>query len=84
MEGIFRNFKFFDNIRGGASQRYGVIPDIITIGKSIGGGIPIGAVGMSEKIANLVGQGIFYLYLIFNYSKVSLLLTELSMEILYQ
>jgi glutamate-1-semialdehyde 2,1-aminomutase len=31
--------------RGGAQQRYGVIPDITTLGKIIGGGLPIAAYG---------------------------------------
>lgn len=35
---------------GGAQQRYGVTPDIITLGKIIGGGMPIGAYGGSRQI----------------------------------
>ena len=31
--------------RGGAQQRYGVRPDITTLGKIIGGGMPVGAYG---------------------------------------
>jgi glutamate-1-semialdehyde 2,1-aminomutase len=31
--------------RGGAQERYGVIPDITTLGKIIGGGMPVGAYG---------------------------------------
>ncbi len=35
---------------GGAQQLYGVIPDITTLGKIIGGGMPVGAFGASAKI----------------------------------
>jgi glutamate-1-semialdehyde 2,1-aminomutase len=31
--------------RGGAQERYGVTPDLTTLGKIIGGGMPVGAVG---------------------------------------
>lgn len=31
--------------RGGAAQREGVVPDLITLGKVIGGGLPVGAFG---------------------------------------
>ncbi|MDL2335523.1 MAG: glutamate-1-semialdehyde 2,1-aminomutase, partial [Chloroflexota bacterium] len=31
--------------RGGAQQRYGVTPDLTTLGKIIGGGLPVGAYG---------------------------------------
>jgi len=42
---------------GGAQQRYGIRPDLTTLGKVIGGGLPVGAVGgaraIMEKIAPL-------------------------------
>ncbi|HYH08923.1 MAG TPA: glutamate-1-semialdehyde 2,1-aminomutase [Thermoanaerobaculia bacterium] len=39
---------------GGAQQRYNVKPDITTLGKIIGGGMPIGAYGASRKLMELV------------------------------
>ena len=39
---------------GGAVSRYGMSPDIVTGGKGIGGGIPIGAYGMTTELAGLV------------------------------
>jgi glutamate-1-semialdehyde 2,1-aminomutase len=39
---------------GGAVSRYGMTPDIVTGGKGIGGGIPIGAYGMTTELAGLV------------------------------
>lgn len=35
---------------GGAQERYGVVPDICTLGKIIGGGFPLAAIGASRKI----------------------------------
>ncbi len=36
---------------GGATGAWGLSPDIVTIGKAIAGGIPIGAFGLSEALA---------------------------------
>jgi glutamate-1-semialdehyde 2,1-aminomutase len=35
---------------GGAQERYGVVPDICTLGKIIGGGFPLAALGASAEI----------------------------------
>ena len=36
---------------GGYTQAFGLEPDILTVGKSLGGGIPCGAYGLSEALA---------------------------------
>lgn len=41
---------------GGATKAMNLSPDIITIGKSIGGGIPCGAYGITREIAAKVAQ----------------------------
>ncbi len=38
--------------RGGAQELYNVMPDITTLGKIIGGGLPVGAYGASRDIMN--------------------------------
>src|ERR1700754_1802084 len=38
--------------RGGAQELYGVMPDITTLGKIIGGGLPVGAYGGSRALMN--------------------------------
>jgi len=38
--------------RGGAQELYGINPDITTLGKIIGGGLPVGAYGASREIMN--------------------------------
>jgi glutamate-1-semialdehyde 2,1-aminomutase len=40
--------------KGGAQERFGVIPDMTTLGKIIGGGMPVGAYGGREDIMNYV------------------------------
>ena len=39
---------------GGAQQLYGITPDLTTLGKIIGGGLPVGAYGGREEIMNCV------------------------------
>jgi glutamate-1-semialdehyde 2,1-aminomutase len=40
--------------RGGAQELYGIKPDLTTLGKIIGGGLPVGAYGGSREIMKLV------------------------------
>jgi glutamate-1-semialdehyde 2,1-aminomutase len=40
--------------RGGAQELYKVMPDITTLGKIIGGGLPVGAYGASREMMNHV------------------------------
>lgn len=39
---------------GGAAEYYGIYPDIVSYGKIIGGGLPVGAYGASNKIMAMV------------------------------
>ncbi len=39
---------------GGATRRFGLRPDALTIGKSLGGGVPCGAYGLSAELAERV------------------------------
>lgn len=39
---------------GGAQERYGVTPDLTTLGKVIGGGLPVGAFGGRQDIMEMV------------------------------
>jgi len=40
--------------RGGAQERYGVVPDLTILGKIIGGGLPVGAFGGRKEIMDLL------------------------------
>jgi len=51
---------------GGATKRFGVTPDIITLAKATCGGYPGGAIGMTEELAALVADGTVHQYGTFN------------------
>jgi glutamate-1-semialdehyde 2,1-aminomutase len=42
---------------GGAQELYGVTPDLTTLGKIIGGGLPVGAYGGKREIMTMVAPG---------------------------
>ena len=42
---------------GGATELYGVTPDVVCLAKAICGGLPGGAIGMNDELAALVGAG---------------------------
>jgi glutamate-1-semialdehyde 2,1-aminomutase len=42
---------------GGATARYGVMPDMVCLAKAMCGGYPGGAIGMTESLAQLVTTG---------------------------
>jgi glutamate-1-semialdehyde 2,1-aminomutase len=41
---------------GGATELYGVTPDVVCLAKAICGGLPGGAIGMTEELAQLVAD----------------------------
>ncbi|MFA6012261.1 MAG: glutamate-1-semialdehyde 2,1-aminomutase [Desulfobacteraceae bacterium] len=46
---------------GGAQERYNIMPDLTTLGKVIGGGLPVGAYGgRADIMANIAPQGPVY------------------------
>src|SRR3954453_1236537 len=42
---------------GGAVERYGVLPDLVTLAKALGGGLPSGAIGGSDEVMSVVEDG---------------------------
>jgi glutamate-1-semialdehyde 2,1-aminomutase len=42
---------------GGATERFGVLPDMVTLAKALGGGLPSGAIGGSEAVMSVVEDG---------------------------
>jgi glutamate-1-semialdehyde 2,1-aminomutase len=42
---------------GGAVERFGVVPDMVTLAKALGGGVPTGAIGGSEEVMSVVEDG---------------------------
>ncbi len=51
---------------GGATQRFGVVPDMITLAKASCGGYPGGAIGMSEELGEVIAEGTVKQYGTFN------------------
>jgi glutamate-1-semialdehyde 2,1-aminomutase len=45
---------------GGATERFGVTPDLVTLAKALGGGLPSGAIGGSEEVFEPVENGRVY------------------------
>ena len=42
---------------GGATKRFGVTPDLLCLAKSVGGGLPCGAIGGSEEVMGWIAEG---------------------------
>jgi glutamate-1-semialdehyde 2,1-aminomutase len=45
---------------GGATEKFGVKPDLVTLAKALGGGLPIGAIGGTEEVMACVEDGTVY------------------------
>ena len=45
---------------GGATEKFGVVPDMVTLAKALGGGFPVGAIGGSEEVMACVADGSVY------------------------
>ena len=45
---------------GGATERFGVEPDLVTLAKSLGGGLPSGAIGGTDEAMSVVEDGSVY------------------------
>jgi glutamate-1-semialdehyde 2,1-aminomutase len=45
---------------GGATERFGVTPDMVTLAKALGGGLPSGAIGGTEEVMEVVEDGSVY------------------------
>jgi glutamate-1-semialdehyde 2,1-aminomutase len=42
---------------GGATETFGVTPDMVALAKALGGGVPTGAIGGSEEVMSVVEDG---------------------------
>ena len=70
---------------GGATNRFGVTPDLITLAKAICGGYPGGAVGMTDEMAELVASGKVHQYGTFNGNPLVMAAAEATLtEVLTQ
>lgn len=74
---------------GGATARFGVVPDMITLAKASCGGYPGGAIGMSTELAAIVADGTVKQYGTFNGNPLVMAaaqatLTEVLIEDVYE
>ena len=44
---------------GGATERFGVVPDIVCLAKALGGGVPCGAIGGTHDVMALITDGTY-------------------------
>jgi glutamate-1-semialdehyde 2,1-aminomutase len=65
---------------GGATERFGVTPDLVTLAKSLGGGLPSGAVGGSEEVFEPVASGRAYQVGTYNGNPLTMAAARASLE----
>jgi len=65
---------------GGATERFGVTPDMVTLAKTLGGGLPSGAIGGSERVMSVVESGSVYQVGTYNGNPLSMAAARASLE----
>jgi glutamate-1-semialdehyde 2,1-aminomutase len=75
--------------KGGATRRFGVLPDIVCLAKSLGGGLPISAIGGTEEVMGHIVDGTYEQVGTFNGNPLSLaaaraMLKEVMVEETYE
>src|SRR4051794_36392345 len=65
---------------GGACERFGVQPDMVTLAKTLGGGVPSGAIGGSERVMSVVEDGSVYQVGTYNGNPLAMATARASLE----
>jgi glutamate-1-semialdehyde 2,1-aminomutase len=65
---------------GGATERFGVMADMVTLAKTLGGGLPSGAIGGSEQVMSVVEDGSVYQVGTYNGNPLSMAAARASLE----
>jgi len=65
---------------GGATERFGVQPDLVTLAKSLGGGLPSGAIGGTDEVMRAVEDGSVYQVGTFNGNPLSMAAARANLE----
>jgi glutamate-1-semialdehyde 2,1-aminomutase len=65
---------------GGATERFGVTPDMVTLAKALGGGLPAGAIGGSEEVFSVVEDGSVYQVGTYNGNPLSMAAARASLQ----
>jgi glutamate-1-semialdehyde 2,1-aminomutase len=64
---------------GGATERFGVKPDMITLAKTLGGGLPSGAIGGTDEVMKVVEDGTVYQVGTFNGNPLTMAAAKASL-----
>jgi glutamate-1-semialdehyde 2,1-aminomutase len=64
---------------GGATERFGVTPDMVTLAKALGGGLPSGAIGGTEEVMSVVEDGSVYQVGTFNGNPLGMAATRANL-----
>ncbi|HET9261219.1 MAG TPA: aspartate aminotransferase family protein [Acidimicrobiia bacterium] len=75
--------------KGGATRRFGVQPDIVCLAKSLGGGLPISAIGGTQEVMAAITEGTYEQVGTFNGNPLSMaaaraMLTEVMVPETYE
>ncbi len=65
---------------GGATERFGVKPDVVTLAKTLGGGLPSGAIGATERVMSVVEDGSVYQVGTYNGNPLTMAAARASLE----
>jgi glutamate-1-semialdehyde 2,1-aminomutase len=65
---------------GGATERFGVTPDMVTLAKTLGGGLPCGAIGATEEVMSVVEDESVYQVGTYNGNPLSMAAARASLE----
>ena len=65
---------------GGATEKFGVQPDMVTLAKALGGGLPSGAIGGTEEVMSVVEDGSVYQVGTYNGNPLSMVAARASLE----
>jgi glutamate-1-semialdehyde 2,1-aminomutase len=65
---------------GGATERFGVAPDMVTLAKTLGGGLPSGAIGGTEEVMSVVEDGSVYQVGTYNGNPLTMAAARASLE----
>jgi glutamate-1-semialdehyde 2,1-aminomutase len=64
---------------GGATERFNVKPDLVTLAKTLGGGLPSGAIGGTEEVMRVVEDGTVYQVGTYNGNPLSMAASRASL-----
>jgi glutamate-1-semialdehyde 2,1-aminomutase len=65
---------------GGATERFGITPDLVTLAKTLGAGFPSGAIGGTEDAMSVVEDGSVYQVGTFNGNPIVMAAARASLE----